>query len=95
MKITSEEVRRVARLARLDIDETAIEKISGQIGDILAYMDTLKQVDTEGLPPTTHAIALTNALREDQPQASLEPEAALANAPDREEAYFLVPKIIG
>jgi aspartyl-tRNA(Asn)/glutamyl-tRNA(Gln) amidotransferase subunit C len=95
MKITPEEVLRVARLARLDIGAADIEKIAAQIGDILAYMDTLKRVDTEGLPPTTHAIALTNALREDQPRASLDPDGALANAPDREDDYFLVPKIIG
>ena len=94
MKITKEEVLYVADLARLDLDETAIEKFAGQIGDILDYIDKLNEVDTEGIKPTSHAITLTNAFREDQLNEHLDRDQALANAPEREDGNFIVPKII-
>jgi len=94
MKITHEEVRYVADLARLDLDESAVEKFAGQIDEILAYIDKLNEVDTEGVDPTSHAIFLTNAFREDEPAAHLQRDRALANAPEQEEGCFVVPKII-
>ena len=94
MKITKEEVEHVANLARLELDAEAIERFAGQIGDILAYVDKLKQVDTEGVAPTSHAISLTNAFREDEVHVHLEPEQSLANAPEKEDGTFLVPRII-
>ncbi len=95
MKITKEEVLHVADLARLDLDAASIEKFAGQIGDILEYVAKLNEIDTEGIQPTSHAISLTNAFREDEPGQSLEPEQALANAPEREEGNFVVPKVVG
>ena len=94
MKITRQEVMHVSRLARLDMNDAAVDKFAGQIGDILDYVDTLNQVDTEGVDPTSHAISLTNAFREDMPVPSLATDAALANAPEGEDGCFLVPKII-
>ena len=94
MKITKDEVLYVADLARLDLDESAIEKFAGQIGTILDYVDKLNEVDTEGIRPTSHAISLTNAFREDEPKEHLERDQALANAPQKEEGAFVVPKII-
>ena len=94
MKITKDEVIHVANLARLDLDEEAIDTFSDQIGEILAYVDTLKKVDTEGVPPTSHAISLTNAFREDEETGHLQREAALDNAPQQEDGAFVVPKII-
>lgn len=94
MKITKEEVLHVATLARLEIDDAAVEKFSGQIGTILAYMDSLNQVDTRGVIPTAHAISLTNAFREDEETGSLDREAVLANAPEREEGCFVVPRVV-
>lgn len=94
MKITKDEVIHVARLSRLHIDETSTEKFAGQIGTILEYVDKLNQVDTEGVTPTSHAISLTNAFREDEVKAHLERDAALANAPEKEDGSFVVPKII-
>lgn len=94
MKISKEEVLHVAHLARLELDPAAIDKMAEQIGTILGYIDSLNQVDTEGVPPTSHAIALTNALREDAPHEHLAPEKALANAPEAEEGAFIVPKVI-
>jgi aspartyl-tRNA(Asn)/glutamyl-tRNA(Gln) amidotransferase subunit C len=95
MKITKEEVVYVANLARLDLDDASIEKFAGQIGTILEYVDTLKRVDTTGVRPTSHAISLNNAFREDTPQEHLDRDMALANAPEKEDGNFLVPKVIG
>ena len=94
MKITKTEVLHVAHLARLDIDDADVDRFAGQIGTILDYVDTLKQVDTTGVPVTSHAITLTNAFREDEQQEHLEPEAALANAPEKDSGTFVVPKVI-
>jgi aspartyl-tRNA(Asn)/glutamyl-tRNA(Gln) amidotransferase subunit C len=94
MKITKEEVLYVADLARLDIDEAAVDKFAGQIGTILAYVDQLKTVDTAGVAPTSHAISLTNAFREDVEAGQLARVAALENAPEKEEGSFVVPKVI-
>lgn len=95
MKITKDEVLYVADLARLDLDAVYIEKFSGQIGNVLEYVDKLNEVDTEGVRPTSHAISLTNAFREDEPRKHLTREQALANAPEEEEGHFVVPKVIG
>ena len=94
MKITKDEVLHVAELARLDMDAASIDKFAGQIGTILEYVDTLNRVDTDGVTPTSHAISLTNAFREDEERENLGPDKALANAPQREDGNFIVPKVI-
>ena len=95
MKITKEELLHVAHLARLDLDDAAIEKFVDQIGTILAYVDQLKSVDTADVRPTSHAIALTNAFREDILKDHLDTETALANAPEKDDGSFIVPKGVG
>jgi aspartyl-tRNA(Asn)/glutamyl-tRNA(Gln) amidotransferase subunit C len=95
MKITEEEVIHVANLARLEIDDTALKKFSGQIREVLDYIDTLNQVDTTGVPPTSHAISQVNAFREDRVQGQLDREDALSNAPETEDGTFVVPKVVG
>ena len=94
MKITKDQVLYVADLARLDLDDASIDKFAGQIGTILDYVDKLNEVDTDGVRPTSHAISLTNAFREDEQIEHLETEQALANAPEKEDGSFIVPKII-
>lgn len=94
MKISQKEVLHVAHLARLDINGADVDRFAAQIGTILDYVDTLKQVDTTGVPATSHAITLTNAFREDELKNHLDPEAALANAPETDDAAFVVPKVI-
>ena len=94
MKITEAEVAHVADLARLEVSAGDIGKFATQIDDILNYVDTLNQVDTTGVAPTSHAIDLTNAFREDVPGEHLAPEEALGNAPRKEDSSFLVPKVI-
>lgn len=95
MKITKEEVVHVAKLARLNLDEEDIELYTKQLGDILTYMDTLNRVDTKGVHPTSHAIFINNAFREDEVRTSIPVERALANAPQSEDGSFVVPKVIG
>ena len=94
-KISKEEVRHVADLARLDMDEDSIETFAEQIGNILEHIDALSRVDTEGVPPVSHALDLNNAFREDEVKAHLDVESALSNAPEREGRDFIVPKVIG
>ncbi|UCG07871.1 MAG: Asp-tRNA(Asn)/Glu-tRNA(Gln) amidotransferase subunit GatC [Desulfobacterales bacterium] len=95
MKITKEEVMYVADLARLDLDQASIDKFAEQIATILEYMDLLNQVDTEGIQPTSHAISLTNAFREDEQREHLDRNLVLANAPEKEDGNFIVPKVVG
>jgi len=95
MKITKKEVVHVANLARLDLDEESISKFAGQIDNILEYVDMLNRVDTKGVAPTSHAIFLTNVFREDKVKGHLDRNEALANAPEKEDGNFVVPKVIG
>ncbi len=94
MKITKQEVLHVANLARLDVDKVLIDKFAGQIGTVLEYVDKLKALDTEGVIPTSHAIFLTNAFREDDERQSFDSDSALSNAPEKEDGNFIVPKVI-
>ena len=94
MKITPDQVRHVAKLARLDLDQRNEETLSRQLATILSYVDKLNEVDTEGITATSHASALTNAFREDQPHTHLKRDEALRNAPEKDEASFVVPKVI-
>jgi aspartyl-tRNA(Asn)/glutamyl-tRNA(Gln) amidotransferase subunit C len=93
-KITREEVRHVARLARLELSETDEVALTGQMNDILSYMDTLNRLDTSEVPPTTHAIQLLNVFRADEIQPSLDRALSLANAPETDRVSFVVPKVI-
>ena len=95
MKITREELLHVAQLARLELDDKAVEKFLDQIGTILTYVDQLKGVDTDGVRPTSHAIALTNAFRDDELKDHLDTNAVLANAPEKDDGSFIVPKVVG
>jgi aspartyl-tRNA(Asn)/glutamyl-tRNA(Gln) amidotransferase subunit C len=95
MKITKEEVLYVAHLARLDLDDESIEKFAGQIDEILGYIDKLNQLETEGIRPTSHAIFLTNAFRDDKQGEHLKRDRVLANAPGQEDGNFVVPKVVG
>jgi len=94
MKITRQEVEHVALLARLNLSETEIEQFTGQLDAILMYMDKLNELDTKDVEPTSHVIEVGNVVREDQVGDSIPVEDALANAPDKEDDFFKVPRII-
>lgn len=92
--ISKKEVEYVAHLARLEIDEAQKDKFTSQLNDILLYIDKLNELDTKGVEPMTHAIAVTNAFREDIIIDSIGTEKSLANAPDARGEFFRVPKVI-
>ncbi len=94
MKISQAEVRHLARLARLEPDEDEIASLTPQLDQILAYIDKLNELDTTDVPPTTHALEVVNAFREDEVRPSIGREAALANAPRANGEAFVVPRVI-
>ena len=94
MEISKEQVEHVAKLARLEVSEDEKAMFARQLSGILTYMDQLKEVDTEGVEPTATVLPTENVWREDAVKPSLTQEQALANAPDKADGFFRVPKII-
>ena len=94
MKISFEQVRYVAGLARLELAAGEEERLTGQLNAILEYMGQLAEVDTAGVEPTSHVLPLTNVMRDDAVHECLPTAAALANAPAAEHGHFAVPKIL-
>ena len=94
MDITRKEVEHVADLARLNLSEEELERMTGQLGTILSYVAKLDELDTSGVAATTHAFSITNAFREDEVRESLPRDEALANGPKQNGEAFIVPKII-
>ncbi len=92
--IDRETVEHVARLTRLALSEAELERMREQLNSILAHLDTLKALDTEGVEPTSHAVDVFNVMREDEVEPCLPQDAMLANAPDRSGEFFRVPRII-
>jgi len=94
MKISREEVRHVADLARLELPEDRLELFTNQMNAILAYVDKLNELDTSRVEPTSHVVEMKNAFRDDEVLPSLPSERALANAPQQERSSFVVPRIL-
>jgi len=94
MKITREEVRRVAVLARLQLSPQEEETLTGQLDKILQYMEKLNKLDTANVEPLAHVVDIVNVFREDRVANQPSTDALLANAPAREKDFFKVPKII-
>ena len=94
MELTAAEMVKVAHLARLEWDPKRAATLGQSLNTILTYMEELNDLDTSNVPPTVHAVELTNVWREDVPQPSLDHEKALQNAPERDGRYFKVPKLM-
>jgi len=94
MAIDKQTVKYVAHLARIDLQENELDKLSRQLHDILGFIDKLKKIDVKDINPTSHILPINNVLREDAPQESLPSQKALENAPQREGGFFVVPKVI-
>ena len=88
------DVKYVAHLARLSLSPEEEQKIGAQLGNILGYIEKLKEVDVSGVEPTAHAFPLVNVTRPDEIRPSLSQEEALRNAPAQANGLFLVPKIV-
>lgn len=84
----------LAKLARLALTPEEKARFAAQLGDILSYVERLKEVTVDGIEPTAHAMPLFNVWREDEPGQSLTVEQALRNAPARTESAFLVPTVV-
>jgi aspartyl-tRNA(Asn)/glutamyl-tRNA(Gln) amidotransferase subunit C len=94
MSITLEEVRHVAKLARLELDETEIFSLQGKLNALIGHFGDIQAIDTSGIEPTSHAVALQNVWADDVVGPTLPRAKALANAPSSKAGLFLVPAII-
>lgn len=93
--ISRDEVAHLARLARLDLEPDELDHLAGQLDQIIGAVAQVSQVAADDIPPTSHALPLTNVFREDEPRPSLSAEAALDGAPEAEDGRFRVPQILG
>ena len=91
MAIDREQLLHVAHLARLELREDELERLEGQLNDILADVSKVSELDLSGVPPTSHPLDVVNVWEDDEPKACLSVEEALANAPEREGDFFKVP----
>ncbi len=94
MSLSTDDVRHVARLARLALGDDEVAALHAQLSDILAYAEKVGEVATADVPPTGHAYPLADVLRDDEPRPSLPPEAAVSAAPQPEDGRFRVPRIV-
>ena len=95
MAISREEVRHIAKLARLEFTEAEEETLAEDMSRILDYMDMLNELDTSEVEPMTHVLDLAHVVRTDSVKERISQEDALKNAPDTDGEYFRVPKVIG
>jgi len=93
-KIDQQQVRKVAKLSRLELTESEVQEFTGQLGAILEYVEKMNELDTDNVEPLAHCLPVSNVFREDRVKESIGTEKALANAPDRDESFFKVPKIL-
>ncbi|MFC1676478.1 Asp-tRNA(Asn)/Glu-tRNA(Gln) amidotransferase subunit GatC [Planctomycetota bacterium] len=93
-KIDAEQVRKTAKLARLDLSDSEVEQFSGQLSAIMEYVEKMNELDTDNVEPLAHCLPVSNCFREDVITESLGSDKALANAPQRDGVFFKVPKIL-
>ncbi|WP_026673850.1 Asp-tRNA(Asn)/Glu-tRNA(Gln) amidotransferase subunit GatC [Alkalihalobacterium bogoriense] len=93
-RISEEQVKHVAHLARLSITDEEAVKFTKQLDAIITFAEQLNELDTENVKPTSHVLDMKNVLREDKPEKGLPVEEVLKNAPDKEEGQFSVPSIL-
>ncbi len=95
MGLSREDVIKVAQLARLELSEAEIAALTSQLGDVLAYIEQLSKLDTEGVEPMAHAVEMVNVLAEDVIEESFDREQILSNAPSRDDTCYRVPPVLG
>jgi aspartyl-tRNA(Asn)/glutamyl-tRNA(Gln) amidotransferase subunit C len=86
-----DQVLHVARLARLELSEAEVQRMAGELSHVLEHIEKIRELDLEGVEPTSHVVEVTDALRPDEPRPCLPPEVALAAAPEPLEGGFGVP----
>jgi len=95
MSLTREEIEKVSLLARLRLSDEELDRMTEQLGQIVAYVESLSELDTENVEPMAHPLDVSNVFAADEPRASLERDAALAGAPHHERECYLVPAVLG
>jgi aspartyl-tRNA(Asn)/glutamyl-tRNA(Gln) amidotransferase subunit C len=95
MSISRQDIEKVALLARLQLTDDELSKMTFELAQIVGYVDQLSEVDTSGIEPMAHAIETANVFRDDVVVASLPRDEALANAPHRDDRGYLVPAVLG
>lgn len=95
MTISTDDVRHVAKLARLRVNDDEVETFTTQLEAILEHASAISAIDTQGVEPTSHPLAMSNVLRQDVVGLSLTQEQALLNAPAQDQGRFQVPQILG
>jgi aspartyl-tRNA(Asn)/glutamyl-tRNA(Gln) amidotransferase subunit C len=95
MSLTTDDVRWIAHLARLQLADAEVQSMTRDLGAILEYVNQLAQVNTDGIEPLAHPLDVRNVFRTDEPAPSLSADAALANAPDRRGDFYGVPAVLG
>jgi aspartyl-tRNA(Asn)/glutamyl-tRNA(Gln) amidotransferase subunit C len=93
-RIDQSEVKKVAKLARLELSETELDQFTTQLSAILDYVAKMNELDTENVEPLAHCLPISNVFREDKIKESIGTEKALANAPETDNEFFKVPKIL-
>jgi aspartyl-tRNA(Asn)/glutamyl-tRNA(Gln) amidotransferase subunit C len=95
MTLTRQDVEKVSLLARLRLSPEELERMTEQMGQIVAYVESLSELDTDNVEPMAHALDVANVFAADELRPSLDREAALANAPHQDGEFYLVPAVLG
>ena len=95
MEINSDTIKHIAKLSRIELDKTLVEPFCRQFTGILDHFDKLNELNTDNVEPLTHTVELFNVTKTDEAGKSLKTEKALQNAPDSDNIYFRVPKVLG
>ncbi|RKD28998.1 Asp-tRNA(Asn)/Glu-tRNA(Gln) amidotransferase subunit GatC [Thermohalobacter berrensis] len=94
MDISKEDVKHVAKLARLEFSQEEIEDFTQKFASVIEYVEKLKEVDVEGIEPTYHVHPIKNVMREDKVGKSMDRDKVLSNAPDKETGFFKIPNVL-
>lgn len=94
MKISQEEIKNIALLSRLEVKEEHMAHVEKELSDILTYVAELNALELDGVEPMAHAVPLQNVFREDETKPCLNHDLALSNAPEAEDGYFKVPRVV-
>ncbi len=95
MSLSRDDVEKVSLLARLQLSDEELDKLTEQLGQIVGYVEQLNELDTHQVEPMAHAVEIVNVFADDEVQPSLDREDALANAPKRDDECYRVPAVLG
>ena len=94
MQITPDLIKYLEKLARITLSEDEEKKVGNELQDILTYIDMINELDTDGVEAMSHCFPVTNVMREDEVAPSMSPDEIVANAPESQDGYFVVPKTV-